>query len=159
MYFLNRTDILSLKNNFRHFSHLLLSPENWAEQARRGQQITVQPVLTLLLLDTLLSSTNVFSQLSHHLSGGIARIAKPCYASVNPDRFSLATLFLKTTTSIGHELKQLPCSNQNLHRPLYIRQLRRVKCEIRNPNFENLPAFSCKFRREISTKMLVSFSS
>ena len=37
-----------------------------------------------------------------------------------PDRFSLAILFLKTTTSIGHELKQLPCSNQNLHRPLYI---------------------------------------
>ena len=34
-----------------------------------------------VLQHTLLSSTNVFSQLSHHLSGGIARIAKPCYAS------------------------------------------------------------------------------
>ena len=77
-----------------------------------------------------------------------------------PDRFSLAVLhILKNdvkTISICHELKQLPCSNQNLRhcKTTLKSEIRILKTYPLNPF-----SFRFKFRREISTKMLVSFSS
>ena len=82
-----------------------------------------------------------------------------------PDRFSLAVLCISKndvkTTSICHKLKRLPYSNQNGKIFTTVRLIRRVKSEIRVLKTCPLNPFSFRFKfiREISSKMLVSFSS